>query len=44
MASVLALDGGRLKELKNALIVHAQSATREKFLAEWEGLINSELQ
>jgi glycosyltransferase involved in cell wall biosynthesis len=43
MASVLALDGGSLKELKNALIVHAQSATREKFLAEWDRLICSEL-
>jgi glycosyltransferase involved in cell wall biosynthesis len=44
MESVLALDEGRRKELKNALIVHAQSATREKFLAEWEDLISSELQ
>ena len=43
MDSVLALDEGRRKELKNALIVHAQSATRERFLAEWEDLINSEL-
>jgi hypothetical protein len=30
--------------LANALIVHARDATREKFLAEWEDLINSELQ
>jgi hypothetical protein len=44
MESILALDEGRRKELKNALIVHAQSATREKFLAEWEDLICSELQ
>jgi len=43
MESVLALDEGRRKELKNALIVHAQSATRERFLAEWEDLISSEL-
>ena len=44
MESVLALDEGRRTELKNALIVHAQSATRERFLAEWEDLISSELQ
>jgi glycosyltransferase involved in cell wall biosynthesis len=44
MESVLVLDEGRRKELKNSLIVHAQSATREKFLAEWEDLISSELQ
>jgi glycosyltransferase involved in cell wall biosynthesis len=44
MESVLALDEGSRKELKNALIVHAQSATREKFLADWEDLISSELQ
>ena len=44
MESVLALDEGSRKELKNALIVHAQSSTREKFLAEWENLISSELQ
>jgi glycosyltransferase involved in cell wall biosynthesis len=44
MESVLALDEGRRKELRNALIVHAQSATREKFLTEWEELISSELQ
>jgi glycosyltransferase involved in cell wall biosynthesis len=43
MESVLALDEERRKELKNALIVHAQSATRERFLAAWEDLINSEL-
>jgi glycosyltransferase involved in cell wall biosynthesis len=43
MESVLALDEERHQDLKRALIVHAQSATREKFLAEWEELINSEL-
>ena len=43
MESVLALDEGRRNELKNALIAHAQSATRERFLAEWEDLISSEL-
>jgi glycosyltransferase involved in cell wall biosynthesis len=43
MESVLALDEGRRNELKNALIVHARKATREKFLAEWEDLISSEL-
>lgn len=44
MESVLALDEERRKELKNALIVHAQSATRERFLAQWEDLLRSELQ
>jgi hypothetical protein len=44
MESILALDESRRKELQNALVVHAQSATRERFLAEWEDLINSELQ
>src|SRR6202011_3480131 len=44
MESVLALDESKRNELKNALIAHAQSATREKFLAEWENLITSELQ
>jgi glycosyltransferase involved in cell wall biosynthesis len=44
MESVLALDEARRQELKKALIAHAQSATREKFLAEWEDLISSELQ
>ena len=43
MESVLALDEGRRNELKNALVAHAQSATRERFLAEWEDLISSEL-
>jgi glycosyltransferase involved in cell wall biosynthesis len=43
MESVLALNERRRKELKNALIVHAQTATREKFLAEWGDLISSEL-
>jgi len=40
MESVLALDEGRRDELRKALVAHAQSATREKFLAEWEDLIN----
>jgi len=44
MESVLALDDKRRTELKNALVAHAQSATRERFLAEWEDLISSELQ
>jgi glycosyltransferase involved in cell wall biosynthesis len=43
MESVLVLDETRRKALKNALIAHAQSATRERFLAEWEDLISSEL-
>jgi glycosyltransferase involved in cell wall biosynthesis len=43
MESVLALDEGRRSELKDALIFHAQSATRERFLAQWEDLISSEL-
>jgi glycosyltransferase involved in cell wall biosynthesis len=43
MESVLALDEGRRSELKDALILHAQSATRERFLAQWEDLISSEL-
>jgi len=29
--------------VEDALIVHAQGATRERFLAEWEDLISSEL-
>jgi glycosyltransferase involved in cell wall biosynthesis len=44
MDSVLALDEGRRHELKNQLMVHAQGATRARFLAEWEDLISSELQ
>jgi glycosyltransferase involved in cell wall biosynthesis len=44
MESVLALDESKHNELKNALIAHAQCATRERFLAEWEDLISSELQ
>jgi glycosyltransferase involved in cell wall biosynthesis len=43
MESVLALGEEKCKELKNALLVHAQGATREKFLAEWNDLIGSEL-
>ena len=44
MDSVLALDDSRRKELKKALAVHAQSATRERFLAEWQDLFRAELQ
>jgi glycosyltransferase involved in cell wall biosynthesis len=44
MQSVLALDETRHNELKNALMAHARSATRERFLAAWEDLISSELQ
>jgi glycosyltransferase involved in cell wall biosynthesis len=44
MESVLALDESRRKEMQEALVVHAQSATRERFLAEWEDLISAELQ
>ena len=44
MESVLALDEGRRDELRKALVAHAQSATRERFLAEWENLIRGELQ
>jgi len=44
MESVLALDERKHNELKNALIAHARRATRERFLAEWEDLISSELQ
>ena len=44
MECVLALDEERRDELRRALVEHAQSATRERFLEEWEHLINSELQ
>jgi glycosyltransferase involved in cell wall biosynthesis len=44
MNSVLALGENRRKELKDALVTHGRNATREKFLAEWGDLINSELQ
>jgi glycosyltransferase involved in cell wall biosynthesis len=44
MESVLALDEGRRTKLKKDLVAHAQKATREKFLTEWEDLISSELQ
>lgn len=43
MESVLALDEGRRAELRKALVAHAQSATRERFLSEWKDLISSEL-
>jgi glycosyltransferase involved in cell wall biosynthesis len=44
MDSVLALGEGKRKEWKDALVSHGRSATRERFLAEWKDLINSELQ
>src|SRR5258708_30194073 len=44
MESVLALDERKNNELKKVLITHAQSATRERFLAEWTDLIVAELQ
>jgi glycosyltransferase involved in cell wall biosynthesis len=43
MKSVLALDEGKRQEWKKELILHAQAATRERFLASWEELITSEL-
>jgi glycosyltransferase involved in cell wall biosynthesis len=43
MESVLALNESGRNELKNALVAHAQKATRAKFLEEWENLITSEL-
>jgi glycosyltransferase involved in cell wall biosynthesis len=44
MESVLVLEEGRRTQLKKALVAHAQEATREKFLTEWEDLISSELE
>lgn len=43
MESVLALDETKRRELRSALVAHAQRATRERFLAAWKDLINSEL-
>ena len=43
MEAVLALGDSPRAELKNALVTHAKTATRERFLAQWEELINSEL-
>jgi trehalose-6-phosphate synthase len=43
MDSVLSLNERRHRELKHALVAHAQSATRERFLQQWEDLISSEL-
>jgi glycosyltransferase involved in cell wall biosynthesis len=43
MDTVLALDEQKRNELKNALVAHARSATRERFLREWDDLISSEL-
>ena len=44
MESVLTLDEGKQNELKNVLIAHAKSATRERFLGHWEDLLRTELQ
>lgn len=44
MESALALDEGKRDEIRKKLVAHAQSATRERFLAEWKDLISSELQ
>jgi glycosyltransferase involved in cell wall biosynthesis len=43
MESVLALDDQARDERQRALVTHAETATREKFLAEWKNLINAEL-
>ncbi len=43
MESVLALDEISRNRLKDALVSHAQSATRGRFLAEWKDLIDAEL-
>jgi glycosyltransferase involved in cell wall biosynthesis len=43
MDSLLALDEPKRNELKNALVAHALSASRERFLGQWEDLISSEL-
>ena len=44
MESVLALDQGKQEALRKSLVAHAQGATRERFLADWGDLINTELQ
>jgi glycosyltransferase involved in cell wall biosynthesis len=44
MESVLSLDQGKQDALRNSLVAHAQGATRERFLADWGDLINTELQ
>jgi glycosyltransferase involved in cell wall biosynthesis len=44
MESVLTLDQGKQDALRNSLVAHAQGATRERFLADWGDLINTELQ
>ena len=43
MEAVLALDDQTRNERKRALRAHAETATREKFLAEWKNLISAEL-
>jgi glycosyltransferase involved in cell wall biosynthesis len=43
MESVLALNDQARNERGRALVAHAQTATREKFLAEWKNLISAEL-
>ena len=44
MESVLGFDDEKRNQMKTALVAHARNATREKFLAEWERLVTSELQ
>ena len=44
MESVLALDEDKRNALRNTLMAHAQGATRERFLTEWNDLISAELQ
>jgi glycosyltransferase involved in cell wall biosynthesis len=44
MESVLTFDDAKRKALRNGLMAHAQGATRERFIAEWNDLISTELQ
>ncbi|HEX6563517.1 MAG TPA: glycosyltransferase [Chthoniobacterales bacterium] len=44
MESVLALDEAKQNALRKRMMAHAQGATRERFLAEWNDLISKELQ
>jgi glycosyltransferase involved in cell wall biosynthesis len=43
MESVLALNDQARNERRRALVTHAETATREKFLAEWKNLMSAEL-
>jgi len=43
MEFALALDDKARNKLKSALVTHSRKATRERFLAEWDDLIKSEL-